>query len=78
MQLARYFQWRLRMRWRLLSLGGWRLFPSQLRSMLQEFVRMLIGKYLFGYLNRDAFKTIKLSLDFDFAGAARQDHQGYK
>ncbi|MGL5065951.1 MAG: NAD(P)/FAD-dependent oxidoreductase [Microcoleus sp.] len=78
LQLARYFQWRLQMRLRLLSLGGWHLLPSQLRSMLQEFVRMFLSKYLFSYLNRDAFKMIKLALDFDFAGAARQDHQNYK
>ncbi|MCU0544573.1 MAG: tryptophan 7-halogenase [Oscillatoriaceae cyanobacterium Prado104] len=77
LQLARYFQWRLQIRWRLLSLGGWQLLPSQLRSILQEFVRMLLSKYLFGYLNRDALREIKLSLDFDFAGAVRQDKEGY-
>lgn len=77
LQLAKYFQWRLQIRLRLLSLSGWHSLPSQLQSMLQEVVRMFLSKYLFGYLSRDAFKQIKLSLDFDFDSAAQKDYQHY-
>ena len=73
-QLSRHFQWRLRIRLRLLQIGGWQQLPSQLRSIIQDVIRMLLVKYGFSLVGRHTFQTLKSPLEFDHAGAAQHDH----
>lgn len=71
-QLSRYFSWRLRIRFDLAKRLGWAQQLTQIKSLLQDFIRMLVVRYLLPLKLRTL--SIKAPLEFDQASAAKEDH----